>query len=154
MSVSCDGRADVFQEYRRKARKRHVCDACNGAIRPGDLYNLEDVLYEGRWSHTVRCARCQLIFEHLVVMCREHGDSEEWPDPELDCGHEYRERWEVDPPAWLAALAFWVPGDPLPHVQPCDSRAAHCKQGCLWCRCTLTLNKFPWRTPSACTEAS
>lgn len=119
MSQLCDGRADVFHEFTRTARKDRPCDACHGEIRRGDRYNLEDVLYEGHWSHTVRCARCQLIFEHLVSMCREHGENDEWPDPNLDCGHEYRERWECDPPAWLAALAFWLPGDPLPAIRSC-----------------------------------
>lgn len=129
MSQSCDGRNDIYESHTRKARKPHRCDAClTESIRPGDKYTREDALFEGRWEHTVRCARCQMIFDHLVSMCITHGDSDEWPDPNLDCGHEYRERWEVDPPAWLASLAFWLPGDPLPHVNLCASTAPACQQ--------------------------
>lgn len=119
MSQSCDGRADIFSAVRLKARKVHRCAACELSIRKGDTYVKESSLYESHWSNTKRCERCDLIFEHLVTMCRAHGDSDEWPDPQLDCGHEYRERWDVDPPAWLAALAFWLPGDPLPSTAPC-----------------------------------
>lgn len=161
MSQSCDGRNDIFEQYTRKARKPHRCDACfTESIRPGDTYTREDALFDGQWSHTVRCSRCQLIFEHLVGMCREHGDGDEWPDPQLDCGHEYRERWEVDPPAWLAALAFWVPGDPLPHVQPCTPTWPACtlpRLGGPYYRCmnrSLRWEDWPDRTPMACTAVA
>lgn len=159
MSQSCDGAADIFRQGTRKARKPHQCDACfTESIRPGDTYTREDVLFEGRWAHTTRCARCQLIFEHLVDMCRAHGDSDEWPDPNLDCGHEYSERWEIEPPAWLAALAFWVPGDPLPHVNPCTLGLTHTvcgspRWGGPYQRCkarALRWEEWPDRTPWGC----
>ncbi len=123
MSVSCDGRADVYEELHRKARKPHRCDACHLTIQPGHRYTRETMLFDGRWDHTTRCARCQLIFEHLVTKCRADTWNEEWPDPSLNCGHEYSERWECEPPEWLAALAFWLPGDPLPCLESCTPRS-------------------------------
>lgn len=118
MSVSCDERADVWNEKAVRARKAHKCDACELTIRPGDVYTRDKLLYDGEWDTVVRCARCQLIFEHLQPMCSRDGDC---PDRELDCGHEYSERWDREPPEWLAALAFWVPGDPLPATNECIS---------------------------------
>lgn len=116
MSVSCDDRADVWNERAVRARKAHQCDACKLTIRRGDVYTRDSLLYDGEWSTVIRCARCQIIFEHLQPMCQRDGDC---ADRELDCGHEYEERWDRKPPEWLAALAFWVPGDPLPAITPC-----------------------------------
>lgn len=121
MSQSCDEEPDVYRIFQRRARKMHTCSACHGEIRKGDAYTREDVLFEREWTRTLRCGRCQIIFDHLMMMCRVHGESDEYPDPELDCGHDYRERWEVDPPEWLAGLAFWLPGDPLPSTVACTS---------------------------------
>lgn len=114
MSEYCDEHADIYRVAQKRARKTHTCSACNGDVRKGDLYTREDVLFEREWTHTIRCDRCQVIYEHLLEMCRLHGEGDEYPNPELDCGHEYKERWGVEPPEWLAALAFWLPGDPLP----------------------------------------
>lgn len=159
MSVSCDGAADIYEQRTRKARKEHECEACGGHIRPGDTYTRETMLYDGRWDNTTRCARCQLIFEHLVTMIRSgDGFGEEWPDSRLNCGHEYRERWEVDPPAWLAALAFWMPGDPLPQINPCTpaARPTVCgtpRWGGPYQRCmarALRWEEWPDRTPWGC----
>lgn len=61
-----------------------------------------------------RCPRCQVIYLHLEGRIRAEGDYDQFCDESLNCGHEYEERWEEAPPEWLAALAFWLPGDPLP----------------------------------------
>jgi hypothetical protein len=44
----------------------------------------------------------------------DDNTEDEYCDPELNCGHEYEERWKESPPPEIAALAFWLPGDPLP----------------------------------------
>jgi hypothetical protein len=120
MSVSCDDGdpAQAWNEKTQRARKPHTCSACKLTIRPGDTYTRDKLLYDGRWDLVIRCARCQLIFEHLHPLCSAEGDA---PARELDCGHDYNERWDRDPPEWLAALAFWLPGDPLPATYACIS---------------------------------
>jgi hypothetical protein len=96
----------------RTARKDHTCDACDETIRPGHKYTRTALLFEGAWRVTKRCVRCEAIFQHLTE--RMKGSSEEWCDGELNCGHDYEERWREPPPEAIAALAFWLPGDPVP----------------------------------------
>jgi len=120
MSVWCgDGDPpDAWQVRPVKARKEHDCDACGVTIRPGDSYTRDALLHEGTWHVVIRCERCQVIYNHLEQRLQDSG-SDECCARELDCGHEYRERWGQEPPAWLAQLAFWLPGDPLPATRPC-----------------------------------
>jgi len=104
----------VWRDSWHRARKEHKCRACHEPIAVGHRYHLTFYIFEGD-AHTVkRCERCQTIFEHLSGRISAEGDSEEFCDEELNCGHTYRERWEEEAPPWLAALAFWRPGDPLP----------------------------------------
>lgn len=118
MSVYCDEQADVWNERRVKARKEHTCSACRETVRKGDRYVRDAMLSDGDWSVVIRCERCELIFDHLQ---ERMAGTDECADRELDCGHDYEERWGEDPPEWLAALAFWVPGDPLPATHACVS---------------------------------
>lgn len=120
MSVYADEHYKVYTEIPRKARKAHECCACDTPIRPGDHYTEIHLVYEG--AETLRrCARCQAIHEYLRELSRE-SDSDEWPADRLDCGREFEERWDRQPPPWLAELAFWVPGDPIPPHHPCNTR--------------------------------
>lgn len=115
MSQFGDGEpVSVFEEEWRKARKEHRCDACGETIARGDRYHRTALLFEGEWQITARCVRCETIHAHLSGRIAKEGDSEEFCDAELNCGHTYEERWGEPPPEWLAALAFWRPGDPLP----------------------------------------
>ena len=104
----------VWSETDPKARKEHVCDACHETIAPGRKYHRTFSIFEGTPNTNVRCERCQAIFVHLTERMRTEGDREEYCNPELACGHEYKERWDEPPPDHIAALAFWLPGDPLP----------------------------------------
>jgi hypothetical protein len=124
MSQYGDGEApDVFEVTERKARKTRKCSACGEeAIVPGHHYVRTAILYDGEWEIIVRCERCQVIFEHLTALIKREGDYEEFCDFYLNCGHEYEERWGKKPPEWLAALAFWRPGDPLPVVAASPAR--------------------------------
>ena len=90
------------------------CDACRGAIPAGARYHRTALLYAGKWEVTARCERCQAIYEHLTRRIALAGDCDEYCNDRLSCGHDYRERWNEDPPPEIAALAFWLPGDPLP----------------------------------------
>lgn len=100
----------------RRARKPHTCDACSETIDRGHEYTHVFFVFDGSPYVYKRCARCEVIYEHLSDRIYKEGDGEEFCDEELNCGHTYEQRWEEPPPEWLAALAFWRPGDPLPDL--------------------------------------
>src|SRR5271167_536136 len=116
MSTYGDGEpCAVYEEELRKARKEHRCHACSEPITPGRTYHRTFLIFEGDPRVTVRCERCQAIYEHLTERMKEDGTyGDEFCDGELNCGHTYQDRWEEPPPEAIAALAFWLPGDPLP----------------------------------------
>lgn len=116
MSHSVDERYAVYAENPSKARKAHECDACDEPIRPGDTYTRVRWIFDGTADGVKRCARCQFLHEFL----RSHGDSDMWPAERLDCGEEYEEHWGHEPAPYIAALAFWRQGDPLPAIYPCS----------------------------------
>lgn len=93
------------------ARKEHRCAACGETIAPSHRYHVTFYVFDGSAHQTKRCERCETIFAHLSDRME---DPEEFCDERLACGHEYRERWGEEPPPEIAALAFWLPGDPLP----------------------------------------
>lgn len=115
MSRSCDETYDIYDERTFRANKPHTCDACDIEIRKRDRYTRVFMLYDGRKKHLKRCARCQLLHQHLRGLC-ETG--EQWPDERLNCGRDYEEEWGPAP-AWVSELAFWRPGDPLPATNRC-----------------------------------
>lgn len=129
MSHSCDEQYAIYDEREFRANKPHTCDACGLEIRKFDRYTRVFMLFDGRKEHVKRCARCQLLHEHLRGLC-EPG--EQWPDERLNCGLSYESEWGPAP-AWVNALAFWRPGDPLPSINPCDPHSAmlhhplHCR---------------------------
>jgi RNase P subunit RPR2 len=116
MSEYADDYCEVWSETSPVARKRHTCDACNGPITPGRRYHRTFSVFEGTADTVIRCERCQAIYEHLRAKMAVAGEPDECCNPTLSCGHEYKERWKVPPPEEIAALAFWLPGDPLPTV--------------------------------------
>lgn len=123
MSHSCDETYDIYDEHELIARKAHVCCACLLRIEPGHKYTRVFVLYDGRKETYKRCIRCQLIHEHL----RDLAPGERWPDEELNCGQLYEDEWGTAP-EWLRGLAFWRPGEPLPHLNECRPEAeARCR---------------------------
>jgi hypothetical protein len=118
---SCEVTDDVW----RKARKTHTCSACRETIAPGQRYHRTFYVFEGDPGVVIRCARCEAIYTHLNARMRDEGDHGEYCAAELDCGDTYEERWEEAPPPEIAALAFWLPGDPL----PVDAEAAQATSG-------------------------
>ena len=107
MSQYGDGEyAEVYDTVDRKARKSHKCCACGETIAPGNQYTNVFYVFEGDPYTYKRCQRCQAIFKHLSSRIREDGDVDEFCDDALNCGHEYAERWNEDPPPEIAALAF------------------------------------------------
>lgn len=111
MSVECDGPNKVDRMTFRKARLEHKCCACDETIRVGHRYVVTAAFYE-RWATWKQCLRCYELYDYLVDLHRD--DDRYFPQPELDCGHDWRDVTGEDPPEHLAALAFWLPGEPIP----------------------------------------
>lgn len=109
MSHSVDEYYSVYRETEHKARKAHVCCACDEAIPPGAKYTDVFLVFDGDIDSLKRCARCQAIHEHL----RNLDPGEMWPAERLDCGEEYRQHWGHEPPLEIARLAFLLPGESL-----------------------------------------
>lgn len=111
----CDGYDDegpeVWSEQWRTARKEHRCYACRETVRPGDRYHVFRSLFDGRWSTTKHCARCWEMVEQIQNADFSNGVVELG----LNCGHTWAELAGEPPPEHIAALAFWLPGDPLPN---------------------------------------
>lgn len=114
MSCSSDEYCEDFEHGWRAAAMSLRCDACEIQIAIGDRYHWETWVFDGDDDASARCVRCQAIYEHLTERMRLGGDRDEFCAPALDCGDEYEERWDEPPPPEIAALAFWLPGDPLP----------------------------------------
>lgn len=104
----------VWSERWVTAKKEHTCHACDLKIEAGQRYHVTFSVFEGEHDTTKRCARCQAIYEHLNARMRKEGDWGEYCNPTLSCGHDYRDRWDEDPPPEIAALAFWLPQDGPP----------------------------------------
>jgi len=107
VSHSVDEQYDVYKESRRKARKPHGCHACGETIRNGDSYTVASIVFDGSARSVKRCARCQVLHEHL----RELGAMYDmWPNERLACGILYEDEWGRVPDD-VARLAFALPGE-------------------------------------------
>lgn len=143
MSVDCDDGGEtvvVDNERRMRARKEHRCRACKETIERGHLYARHTLIYGGEVNETIRCLRCDTIYQELVVVHREANEAarkermasrapgyydkkltdeqhrllnhdSDWPDVALNCGHEFKERWGREPPPELERLAFMTPAE-------------------------------------------
>lgn len=139
MSVDSSGcePCGFHRETRRRARVNHTCGACRETIERGQVYVFEAFGGSFGIQTTKRCLRCELIYEHLI----EVSPAGEFPDAHLNCGHTYEEVHDEPPPAWLAALAFWRPGDPLPATRACSSHLpnSYCSRWRgYWSRCVVS----------------
>lgn len=104
MSVDIDGTCSVWEQRQHRARKQHCCDACGETIRIGDVYTAHFDVFEGETRSVKRCARCEIIYQHLLKRCEDPNVSA--PDLKLNCGHDYEEVHGVPPPDDIARLAF------------------------------------------------
>lgn len=111
MSQMSDRYADVYNKITRRARKEHDCCACHQTIRKGDRYVYVSSVYDGAVYTYKRCLRCEAMHSHLARKMAADGETYEFPDEELNCGHTYEERWETPPPPELVALAFMTPDE-------------------------------------------
>lgn len=67
MSINCDCSYDdgespaVFREITIKARKQHRCCECGDTIQKGEMHELVDGCWEGRWDHYRTCSFCATL---------------------------------------------------------------------------------------------
>lgn len=128
MSVDCeDGGEPIVVDTQRtvRARKEHRCHACKETIERGHLYTRHTVIWGGQVDETIRCLRCDAIYQQLCEIHRASNEENRrrarevhfgdydtaWPDAALNCGHEFKERWGREPPPELARLAFMTPAE-------------------------------------------
>ena len=104
MSHSCDEYYTVYIKKARKARKSHVCDACERTIKPKSYYMDIRTVFDGRAETIKRCGSCEVTHRHLIKLCQELADGELWPDEKLGCGLDYKEEWGDAPPLEIARL--------------------------------------------------
>jgi hypothetical protein len=107
----CDGSFAVDRTSKHRARKEHKCCACRGVISRGELYSYSFTVFDGEASELRRCARCDVIYDHLYELMKD--SSGEFPAWDLNCGHSYSDRWGEEPPSEIARLAFMTPAEVL-----------------------------------------
>ena len=109
--MSCD--IDGYNEFESisypRARKEHECCACKETIRRGDKYERFAFKWDGEFECLVRCLRCCAIAE--ACHARLADWNEEGVAYRLNCGHEWSERFEEEPPPEVARLAFLTPDE-------------------------------------------
>lgn len=103
MSHSVDESYDVYREEVRKAIKEHICDACQRTISKGHTYCSVYIVFDGEAKTVKRCGSCQTMHEHLRKIAEPVGM---WPNEKLNCGSDYEEEWDTEPPEEVVALAF------------------------------------------------
>lgn len=81
----CDDyeRPAVFQEVKRRAKKRHRCGECRGLIEPGTAYHESRGLWDGQWSTHKTCGACYVV-AHTLLDCYSFGDLVECLDWDID----------------------------------------------------------------------
>ncbi|MCC7541953.1 MAG: hypothetical protein IT379_37380 [Deltaproteobacteria bacterium] len=99
-----------YSEKVRRARKEHRCSACCETISPGQHYTYVSFVVERTAESLKRCTRCEALYRHLRELGRGEGLQ---PDMALNCGLSYEEEWG-ELPGHIAALAFVLPGEPIP----------------------------------------
>lgn len=64
-----DGPA-FYASAKRKARKQHVCDACDGKILPGETYVVESFVFERGDKPDAQkcCMACEAIRDEFMVV--------------------------------------------------------------------------------------
>ena len=51
--------ATLLHEARPKARKSHRCSLCTGLIKPGETYQRDTLVFDGRVYDWLTCPRCE-----------------------------------------------------------------------------------------------
>lgn len=91
---ACRDTIQVGHRYQDGYYYREAFDEDDEEIGDGDEVVTEEL---------PQCLRCHAVYLHLQALLRGTG---EWCAWELDCGHDYWERWEREPPPEIAELAF------------------------------------------------
>ncbi len=135
MSIDCSDEGEptvVDSQLRVRARKEHRCSACSEAINRTHSYVRHTLIWGGQVETTLRCLRCDAIYQKLCDIHRESNEANrkrarehhfddydtDWPDVALNCGHEFKERWGKEPPPELARLAFMTAEEMQAEAKP------------------------------------
>jgi len=113
MSCEIDGTNEVESSTTQRARKEHRCCACRETIRVGDLYRRTFVVYEREPETFKHCLRCTAMFD-AIIRAQRGADLDYWERGvawRLDCGHDWQEMFDDDPPPEVARLAFLTPDE-------------------------------------------
>lgn len=102
----------VLETARHKARKRHVCDSCRGAIEPGATYVRQRNVYEGEARTYKAHADCWAASEIVGTSSDWHGDV--YPNI---CDFEPEDRIAVAKEDAALAARLW------PGIAPCRTEA-------------------------------
>ena len=81
--------ADVWNQRVIRSRKEHKCEECGDAIAKGKIYERTSMLFEGRWSTHITCARCANIRDEYFTCGCEMGNMVE--DFRECFGFDYRD---------------------------------------------------------------
>ena len=68
---------DVFNESKRKAKKKHECCECSQTIFKGDHYFMLQGLWDGQWKNYKQCINCSEVGHKLTAStngCYPLGD--------------------------------------------------------------------------------
>lgn len=110
MGIECGEYNEVQSERYYRARKPHTCCACQETIPVGHLYSYTFTLFEGSAQGFKHCLRCDRMLDILHEKHRA-ADSDWTVDIELNCGHEWKDFFDGEPPPELVALAFMTPDE-------------------------------------------
>jgi hypothetical protein len=113
----CYDSPELFYSADRKARKTYKCCECSREIKPGDTYECDTGLWEGRWETYRTCSDCALL-RSKFCSCWTYGDlargiyeclgfDYRWDPSDPDCRFAPDEDtlldWEEEEPAELSA---------------------------------------------------
>ncbi|HMA26007.1 MAG TPA: hypothetical protein VKO62_00110 [Solirubrobacterales bacterium] len=106
MSCEIEGYNEFESLSHHRARKPHKCCACGEPIRVGHRYERIAFKWEGEFESLLRCLRCSAMASACQERLRREDAYDEGVAYRLDCGHEWSDRFEEEPPPEVARLAF------------------------------------------------
>jgi hypothetical protein len=117
-------RADVWLEWKPRARKEHKCDECSRPIAKGETYRQTKALYEGSWLALKQCAHCVVLADWLVAECGGYltqGIVEDFGEHAQEYG-----RFDLTRLRWGAENQWQRKGAllPIPRMPPTSERRA------------------------------
>lgn len=97
----------TLDQGRRTARKQYRCGLCNITIKPGDLYDFQTNVYDGR----VYMWRCCLACDRDGVLGYVHDWDGGWSDEGID--YEKAAEWAQQTVEWPKCWSDHYPNRPI-----------------------------------------